>query len=138
MDTEGYERTFGTIPVSSLDLSVRAANVLRHAGVGTVAQLMALDRDAMKALTNCGARTIKELTAIQARLTVLSGESGQKAQLEREAVEVAQSLNRVLAALNTIPQVPRRKYVVQMTEAGEVEVHRVTPLGMSLEPAAPE
>ena len=52
--------------IESLELSVRASNVLRAWGrVNTLDEFMALDRETVMALPNAGARTWKEIEQMQ-------------------------------------------------------------------------
>ena len=62
-----------SIPISSLDLSVRATNVLKNAEVKYLGDLVPYTEDWLRTLPNCGAKTIKELRVVLAEHGLLLG-----------------------------------------------------------------
>ena len=51
--------------LDQFEFSVRASNVLRHMGVKTIDDLLAIDRSAVLAQKNAGVRTWKEISEAQ-------------------------------------------------------------------------
>lgn len=58
----------GACPIDELELSVRASNGLRNAGIGTVGDLVKLSRKELSALPHLGARSVREVTEVLANL----------------------------------------------------------------------
>jgi len=51
-------------PLASLDISVRAYNVCRHADIKTLGQLASIKRDDLRKIRNCGMRSDLELETL--------------------------------------------------------------------------
>jgi len=58
------KQNFEKISVDILELSVRAGNVIKRAGINYVEELYAMDLDELKKINGCGRKTIKEIEDI--------------------------------------------------------------------------
>ena len=76
--------------LSELELSVRATNVLRAAGITTMPQFMALTPEAVRLLRNAGRRTAQEVTEMQASL---NGDAAKRALAEQTTEALTDAVN---------------------------------------------
>lgn len=99
--------------LSGLELSVRATNALRAAGVSTMADFMGLEQEAVLRMRNAGRRTAQEVAEAQAGIrkrTLTAEESDQV----REALSM---LNNWI-----IPR--RRRYSFAVTSEGLIQLNK--------------
>lgn len=94
--------------VEDLNLSVRASNALRRAGVHTMEQLMSMDSGDLLRIRNLGQKTLKE---IQAVVKILE-------QKEREKVQKAGTRGSYMHGYQEGSEAMRRAVIRELTRMG--------------------